>query len=1007
MASIYQPSEERLGRALGLLGALRDPMNCEHVAAVTTLEETVNAGSLNREFGLLMLHIFVHGAKYGIAGDVRQLAGILVKNECIGMFNIGVSTQLAEDLNEEEAKTLLDTLQASILEGISDGLTEIRRMNAALLGKIASCYVGDYWVPLIPVITNKVQMALGGGDNGQLAKDNVEGYLYALRLVCEDGPEKLSMHASRPLDLLVPLFMNILHMPEGNVQSGEEGWLHSLKLNVLLAMNSLLPLAASNDKRQLTGSSNNRSKQKDNGQQQQGGASAITIHMATFLEALGKLAYCSHSEIRRAVCQSLSQLMSEQPVTLSWGLEGICKYMADAIRDSVESVAIEACEFWFSLILHQEAHHEIRKNITALLHGAIESCTLTEEEMLREREEEEKQASGERKIYFRASREGFGAGGGDDKQTQYTIRRSAALLLDNVAQLFPQQTAGVVVEKVQDLLKAAGSTQEEALKRESGMLVLGAIAGGCEEHLAPMLPGIYPYLFLGLRDAMPEVRGISCWVASRYMGAINAAVMSDDATERNQGLGILNTAFQGLGTALLDPSPKVQATACAALSATLQSCGDSASLLPLPSLLQQVYQASHSYGLKNRLLLMDLLSVVAETFVEEIAGPNGDGHAGFLSTFMPLLLPYYEESGPEEAVLTVSMECLQSFCSSFGISMAPYAPPLFSRAVLIMREILDAHEMALSEAADEGLEFDLPPTDTVYTALELISALLSGLGEHLPTSLPLGEDVYRNHSHVRTFLGLLSGCLKHRSEPLRGAALSVYGELLKWAPWTVAPTYSESLLAGMSSVLQVDEACGETGYMLVNACWSLGLYALLCRERQEEKAKLQAHLPRLLQRLVSLICMDQEEEHSHDLRTNFASCIGRVAAVEPELVADALPRILEDLLYCVAAMALDPDSVDGSEYLHAWLGIVSALQLNPNALMQAPASMRAFVHACSECSRLAQGQGQDHRSAFTTQTALIADIRSILEAIREKPAIWANSTSPEMFEHLQLYSITH
>ena len=350
MASIYQPSEERLGRALALLVALRDPMNGEHSAAVNTLHETVKASNNNREFGLLMLHIFVHGARYGLAGDVRQLAGILVKNECIGMFNIGNSTQLAEDLSSEEAKTLLDTLQASILEGLSDGLSEIRRMNAALLGKIASCYVGDYWVPLIPVIIGEIQMILSGNYDDQAAKDNVEGYLYALRLVCEDGPEKLSMHSSRPLDSLVPLFMNLLHISEGNSQ--DNGWLHSLKLSVLLGMNSLLPLAASNDKRRLNGSENKNASKHKNGQHQQGGASAITIHMAAFLDALGQLASCPSSEIRRAVCQSLAGLMSEQPATLSGGLEGICQYMAHAIRDPVENVAIEACEFWFSLMLH-------------------------------------------------------------------------------------------------------------------------------------------------------------------------------------------------------------------------------------------------------------------------------------------------------------------------------------------------------------------------------------------------------------------------------------------------------------------------------------------------------------------------------------------------------------------------------------------------------------------------------------------------------------------------------
>ena len=40
-----------------------------------------------------------------------------------------------------------------------------------------------------------------------------------------------------------------------------------------------------------------------------------------------------------------------------------CEYMAKAIFDVEEGVAIEACEFWFALVQHSEAHVEVRKNI--------------------------------------------------------------------------------------------------------------------------------------------------------------------------------------------------------------------------------------------------------------------------------------------------------------------------------------------------------------------------------------------------------------------------------------------------------------------------------------------------------------------------------------------------------------------------------------------------------------------------------------------------------------------
>lgn len=52
--------------------------------------------------------------------------------------------------------------------------------------------------------------------------------------------------------------------------------------------------------------------------------------------------------------------------------------------------------------------------------------------------------------------------------------------------------------------------------KESGILVLGAIAEGCMNGMVPHLPELVPYLIGCLSDRKALVRSITCWTLSRY-----------------------------------------------------------------------------------------------------------------------------------------------------------------------------------------------------------------------------------------------------------------------------------------------------------------------------------------------------------------------------------------------------------------------------------------------------------------------------------------------------------
>ena len=62
---------------------------------------------------------------------------------------------------------------------------------------------------------------------------------------------------------------------------------------------------------------------------------------------------------------------------------------------------MEACEFWFVLSVNNDAHTVVLSHIGVLIRNIISRLTLTPEQIMLERIEEEAQATGEKEINFK------------------------------------------------------------------------------------------------------------------------------------------------------------------------------------------------------------------------------------------------------------------------------------------------------------------------------------------------------------------------------------------------------------------------------------------------------------------------------------------------------------------------------------------------------------------------------------------------------------------------------
>lgn len=89
--------------------------------------------------------------------------------------------------------------------------------------------------------------------------------------------------------------------------------------------------------------------------------------------------------------------------------------------------------------------------------------------------------------------------------------KCSAAALDVLANVFREDILPILLPILKEILF---HTNWEI--KESGVLVLGAIAEGCMNGMIPHLPELIPYLIGCLSDKKALVRSITCWTLSRY-----------------------------------------------------------------------------------------------------------------------------------------------------------------------------------------------------------------------------------------------------------------------------------------------------------------------------------------------------------------------------------------------------------------------------------------------------------------------------------------------------------
>ncbi|KAG7268197.1 hypothetical protein CRUP_029812, partial [Coryphaenoides rupestris] len=541
-----------------------------------------------------------------------------------------------------------------------------------------------------------------------------------------------------------------------------------------------------------------------------GRAQALMDNIDTFIESLFALAADEDSEVRKNVCRALVMLLEVRVDRLIPHMFSIIQYMLQRTQDPDENVALEACEFWLTLAEQPICKDVLSGHLVQLIPILVNGMKYSEIDIILLK--------------------------GDVEEDE----ACSAAALDVLANVFRDELLPHLLPLLKGLL-----FHPDWVIKESGILVLGAIAEGCMQGMVPYLPELIPHLIAGLCDKKALVRSIACWTLSRYAHW----VVSQPPDSH------LKPLMTELLKRILDGNKRVQEAACSAF-ATLEeeACTE---LVPyLSFILDTLVFAFGKYQHKNLLILYDAIGTLADSVGHHLNQPE------YIQKLMPPLINKWNELKDEDKDLFPLLECLSSVATALQSGFLPYCEPVYQRCVTLVQKTL-AQAMMYNQHPDQ---YEAPDKDFMIVALDLLSGLAEGLGGHV--------DQLVARSNIMT---LLFQCMQDSMPEVRQSSFALLGDLTKACFPHVKPCIAEFMpILGLNLNPEFISVCN-------NATWAIGEISM------QMGAEMQPYVGVVLPHLVEII---NRPNTPKTLLENTAITIGRLGYVCPQEVAPQLQQFI-------------------------------------------------------------------------------------------------------------------
>jgi transportin-1 len=238
---------------------------------------------------------------------------------------------------------------------------------------------------------------------------------------------------------------------------------------------------------------------------------SFSTNIDAFIQALFQRAADPSAEVRKAVCQALTLLLTARADKVVPELKNVADFMLYSCQDGDEAVALEACEFWLSFAEAEELKEHLRPFLPRVAPVLLNGMVYTEEDLIWLEGDEEDAAVPDRPEdikpkFYGGTGHGFehenveGAGGpkksrelGEDGEelddddddydemsdddedigSEWNLRKCSAAALDVMAVGFEAELLELLLPHLKEKLFSA-----DWIQREAGILALGAMAEG-------------------------------------------------------------------------------------------------------------------------------------------------------------------------------------------------------------------------------------------------------------------------------------------------------------------------------------------------------------------------------------------------------------------------------------------------------------------------------------------------------------------------------------------------
>lgn len=857
---MWQPNSQELEQLCQIFKATLSSNSSSRQAAQDAL---ANARD-QPEFENYLCHLLVHSEQ--VIADVRAAAGVTLKNSVLKNKNAP-----------------RDDVKAQIVAGLQLQDTTVRNITGNVITALFSAHGIERWPQVLLQLLSML-------DDSNLSIQSKDATASALAKICEDSAYALDKEygGQRPLDHLIPRVLAVAAAP---------GVSASTKASLIRCINHLIP-----SKSQL-----------------------VLVHLDQYLQTLFGLAHDESSQVRRGVCSAFLLIMETRPDKLAPHIEGVINYCIQLVQDEDETVAMEACEFLLSLSeLHDKVSRPVfRACLDRVLPVLLQKMVFSDELLVlieildskddsavADKAEDIKPNMAKGKDAHSASKKDAAKNNvsgnknidsgedsddsesdldsdDEDELEQWNLRRCSAATLDALSLQYPQEVIHVTLPILQENI-----VSPEWPIREAAILAFGAISKSCMDLAPEKLPTLVPFLVDRMKDQESRVRQITCWTLSRY-----ANWVAEEASEGGQYAKYFQPTFEAVALLALDSKKLVQEAACSALSQFIEATNISLIQYYVGPMMNHFAKCFAFYQRKNLLILYDCVG----TFVDRIGSEVFNSQPEHANTLLPPLLNNWQLLEDDDSDLWPLLECMSIVAATMGESFAPFAVPVYERAVKILSNTVQLHHQVHTDPAIEA-----PEKDFMVTSLDLIDGLVQGFKEH---------SVELMQQHGANLMQLVLACLEDHDEDVRQLAFALLGDL---AIFTCEATIQPNLNAIVVCAGNEINNCSYTTYAVSNnAIWSMGEIAL-----KVPSGMLKPYIPNLVSLLIPVL---NSADTQQTVLENAAICLGRLGLAEGS--SDIIGRLPEFIYtWCTHMMYV----IENEEKESAFLGMVKIVEAGPD-----------------------------------------------------------------------------